>query len=343
MPKSNLFLYVFTFVFAFALSYFSIPYLKRIAQKYLVDKPTKLKNHIGNIPLCGGSVIAFGFFGSLIILRVLTSFPSGTLHNLRGLFFGGLIVFTLGLIDDFKKPKGINPYIKLLFQSLAALILTHYEIKINFLNTPWDYILSVLWIVGLTNAFNLIDTMDGLAVSQAVLAAFAFLLINLPFEFIYVNFAAISLLGAAIAFWPQNHANKKIFLGDSGSMLLGFLLSALALGTRFSVVNPAGVFAPLLILAVPIFETTFVSLIRISKGINPLHGTPDHYPLRLKKLGFKNREILNLSIIVSSVLSLLAFWITKINTVKSAVYIYLFVFICFISCAVYLKIKVKTP
>lgn len=340
---SNLFLYFFTFVFAFAFSYFSIPHFRKLAQKYLVDKPTKLKNHTGNIPLCGGAIIAFGFFSSLIILRILTAFPSGTLRNLRGLFLGGGIIFVLGLIDDLKKPKGLNPYIKLIFQAAAGLILIHYGIKINFLTPPWNYILSVLWVAGLTNAFNLLDIMDGLAVSQAVIASLAFLLINLPFEFIYVNFAAVALLGAALAFWPQNHASKKIFLGDSGSMLLGFLLSALALGTRFSAISPVGVLAPLLILALPIFDTLFVSLIRLSKGINPLKGTPDHYPLRLKKLGLKNRTILALSIIISVMLNILALATIQITNIKIDLLIYLFAFICFVSFAVYLKVKVKMP
>ncbi len=340
---SKNFLYIFTFIFSFAISYFSIQPLKNLAQKYLVDKPTKLKNHIGNIPLCGGAIIACGFFSSLIILRILTNFPSGTLHNLRGLFLGSAIIFTLGLIDDFRKPKGLNPYIKLLFQSIAAIILITYDVKINFLGSPYNYILTVLWVVGLTNAFNLIDILDGLAVSQAVVASLAFLLINLPFEFIYVNFAAISLLGACFAFWPQNHAGKKVFLGDSGSMMLGFLLSALALGTRFSAINPAAVYAPLLILALPIFDTIFVSLIRLSKNINPLKGTPDHYPLRLKKMGFKNRSILLISIIISLTLSVLAFCITQIAVIKYAAFIYLIVLASFIAFGIYLKLKVKMP
>lgn len=340
---SNLFLYFFVFVFAFALSYFSINPFKKLAQNYLTDSPTKLKNHVGNIPLCGGAIIAFGLFGSLIILRLLTHFPNGTLRNLRGLFFGGFIVFTLGLIDDFKKPKGLSPYVKLLFQILAACILIHYDIKMNFLPAPWNYILSVLWIVGLTNAFNLLDIMDGLAVSQAVIASFAFFIINLPFEFIYVNFAAVALLGACLAFWPQNHANKKVFLGDSGSTLLGFLLSALALGTQFSEINPLAVFVPLLTLALPIFDTTFVSIIRLSKGINPLRGTPDHYPLRLKKLGLKVRTILLISIAISLFLNILAFWITQITNIKAALLVYIFTLICFISFGIFLKVKVKMP
>ncbi len=340
---SNIFLYFFTFIFAFGISYFSISPLRKLSLKYLIDKPTKLKNHKGNIPLCGGSIIAVGFFGSLIILRLLTNFPTGTLHNLRGLFLGGIIIFTLGLIDDLKKPKGLSPYVKLFFQALAACILINYDIKINFLAEPWNYILTIFWVIGLTNALNLMDIMDGLAISQVVIASLAFLLINLPFEFIYVNFAAVSLLGSGLAFWPQNHSGKKIFLGDSGSLLLGFLLSALSLGTRFSVVNPAGVFAPLLILALPIFDTTFVSVIRIAKGINPLKGTPDHFPLRLKKMGLKNKTILWFSVITSLLLSFTAYFITKTTNINTAFLTYLTVLAAFIGFGIFLKVKVKMP
>src|SRR5574344_574064 len=102
---SDLFLYFFTFIFAFAISTLSINPLKYVGQKYLIDRPTKLKNHIGNIPLSGGAIVACGFFLSLLILRILTNFPSGTLRNLRGLFIGGFIIYCLGLIDDIKKPK----------------------------------------------------------------------------------------------------------------------------------------------------------------------------------------------------------------------------------------------
>ena len=337
----NLFLYFLAFAFAFLLTFTAMPLLRGTLGGKLKDTPTTLKNHTGIIPLTGGAAIAFGFALSLILIRFLTDFPTGTLRNLRGLFIGGALVFIGGIFDDLKKPAGISPYTKLLFQAAAALILIHYGVCVQFLPPPFNHIITVLWVVGLTNAFNLIDIMDGLAVSQAALAALAFGLIALPSEFIYVNFAAFALLGACLAFWPYNHSNtKKTFLGDSGSNLLGFLLAAVALGTNYSSVNSMAVFVPLLILAVPLFDTAFVSVIRIAKGISPLKGTPDHYPLRLMRMGFKKPLILLLSIIAALLYDALAFFITK-TTGGISLAIYLTVLSALLGLALWLKLKTK--
>lgn len=337
----NLFLYFLAFAFAFLLTFTAMPLLRAMLGGKLKDTPTNLKNHTGIIPLTGGAAIAFGFALSLILIRFLTDFPTGTLRNLRGLFIGGALVFLGGIFDDLKKPSGISPYTKLLFQAAAALILIHYGVCVQFLNPPFNHIITVLWVVGLTNAFNLIDIMDGLAVSQAALAALAFGLIALPSEFIYVNFAAFALLGACLAFWPYNHSNdKKTFLGDSGSNLLGFLLAAVALGTNYSSVNSMAVFVPLLILAVPLFDTAFVSVIRIAKGISPLKGTPDHYPLRLMRMGFKKPLILLLSIIAALLYDSLAFFITK-TTGGVSLAVYLVTLSAMLGLAVWLKLKIK--
>jgi len=338
---SDLLLYFFTFAAALAISAAALPMLRRYLAPWLGDKPTALKNHEGVIPAVGGCAVALGFFASLALIRLATAFPTGTLHNLRGIFFGGAIVFTLGLIDDIKKPAGLSPYIKLLFQASAAVILIHYGIYIQFLPAPWGYILTVLWVAGITNAFNLIDIMDGLAVSQAALACAAFWVISLPSEFIYVNFAACALLGACLGFWPYNHSKKlKIFLGDSGSNLLGFLLAALALGAQYSQINPLAVFAPLLILALPIFDTLFVSVIRVSKGISPLKGTPDHFPLRLLQLGLGRTQILLLSILAAVIYNALAY-ITTIAGAGLSLAIYILVFLDLIFFAAFLKWKTK--
>jgi len=335
----NLFLYFTTFAAAFAITLILMPLLRKFLFRWLKDTPTARKNHQGIIPLTGGFAIIAGFTLSLLLIRLLTNFPSGTLHNLRGIFIGGCLVFGIGLWDDMTKPEGLNPYVKLLFQIAGAFALIHYDIMVHFLPAPYNYIITVLWVVGLTNAFNLIDIMDGLAVSQACLASFALWIIALPSEFYYVNFAASALLGACLAFWPFNHSEKyKTFLGDSGSTMLGFLLSAAALGTNYSASNDMGVFVPLLILAVPIFDTAFVSVIRLAKGISPLRATPDHYPLRMLRAGFKKTTILLLSIIVAAVYDLLAFFITK-TTSGISLAIYLVIFAAMLGLAVLLKVK----
>jgi UDP-GlcNAc:undecaprenyl-phosphate GlcNAc-1-phosphate transferase len=326
---------------AFFICAAAVPLLRARMANILGDAPTKLKNHEGIVPAVGGCAVASGIFISLIVIRLITAFPTGTLTNLRGIFLGGALVFALGIIDDIKKPKGLSPRLKMLFQTIAAVLLIHYGIRIQFLNEPFGYMLTVLWVVGITNALNLIDIIDGLAISQAFTAALAFAVISLPSEFIYVNFAAWALCGAALGFWPYNHSVKlKTFLGDSGSNLLGFLLAALALGAKYSSVNPLAVFAPLIILALPIFDTLFVSAARLSKGISPLKGTPDHFPLRLERLGLKKKIILLLSIIVALTYDALAYAVTKAGVLVSVI-IYTIIFLDLLFFAVFLKYKAK--
>jgi len=333
--------YLPAFSAAFFIAALSLPILRKTLAPYLGDKPTALKNHAGIIPAVGGCAVALGFFASLLMVRFTTHFPTGTLNNLRGIFYGGAIIFALGIIDDIRKPAGLNPYIKMAFQALAAVILIHYQIRIQFIPGIGSYILTVLWVVGVTNALNLFDIMDGLAASQGALAALAFLVISLPSEFIYVNFAAAALLGAVLGFWPYNHSKKlKAFLGDSGSYLLGFLLAALALGTNYSAQNPLGVFAPLIILALPLFDTLFVSVVRLSKGISPLKGTPDHFPLRLERFGMKRPAILLMVAAVTLCYIALAYAVTKVG-VTASVIIYLIVLADLAAFAVFLKWKTK--
>jgi UDP-GlcNAc:undecaprenyl-phosphate GlcNAc-1-phosphate transferase len=333
--------YLSAFILAAVITALSLPPLRKYLAALLGDAPTALKNHNGVIPAVGGCAVALGFFASLSFIRVSTSFPTGTLTNLRGLFTGGAIIFAAGLIDDIKKPGGLTPFVKLLFQIFAAVILILYDIQIRFLPQPWGYILTILWVCGLANALNLIDIMDGLAISQAALAAATFAVISLPSEYVYVNFAASALLGACVGFWPYNHNKKlKTFLGDSGSNLLGFLLAALALGTSYSETNPLAVFAPLIILALPIFDTVFVSLIRISKGVSPFRGSPDHFPLRLGRLGFTRNQILLLCIFAAFVYDALAYLITKNGFMVSLV-VYAITFFDLLCFAVFLKWKTK--
>ncbi len=329
-------------VLSFVFTFIATPLLCKTLGKYLKDTPTALKNHKGTVPLVGGLAVLFGFLGSLSIIRFTTNFPTGTLHNLRGIFLGTAIIFILGLIDDIRKPKGLSALTRLFVQALAALCLIYFNVKIQFVPEPWGSVLTILWVCGLTNAFNLLDIQDGLAASQALIAACAFLLISLPSENIYVNFLAVAIIGSCLGFLPYNFGIKNIksFLGDSGSTALGFLLSALALGVDYSVQNPLAIFAPLLILAVPIFDTVYVSIVRISKGLSPLHGSPDHFALRLHRRGLSKKQVLIAIICASIILDILAFIITQ-STMFITVLIYLTVLIFSIFFALFLKEKDK--
>lgn len=304
---------------AFAVSAILTPLVRALALRWgWVDAPTSsVKTHKVATPSLGGIAIYLAFALTLLWLRWYTQFPTGTLRTLRGLLIGATIVFLTGVVDDLKKPSGSGLGFKPKFfaQAVAAAMLIVWGLRIRFLSP--DYVawaLTGLWVVGITNAVNIIDIMDGLAASQAAIAAFALLLISLPSEELYVNFAAAALCGAALGFLPWNFSKgRKIFMGDSGSMLLGFLLAALSLGTRFSDVNDLGVYAPLLILLVPMYDTFFVMVLRIRAGQSPFLGSRDHFALRLERLGYTRDKIVIMAAAAAGFLGFCAFLVTQLS------------------------------
>jgi len=333
---SHLSLLVWAVASAFLLT-FAVTPLVRMAAMHMgwLDRPeTDVKTHTVPVPALGGVAVWAGFAGALVATRFLTTFPTGTLYRLRGILAGAALVFVLGVIDDLKKPQGLGWKTKMAVQGLAALTLIHFGIKIHFIQPEYlGTLLTVLWVVGITNAFNIIDIMDGLAASQAAAAALGFWLIALPSEDVYVNFAAAALLGAASGFLPWNFSKKRrIFMGDSGSLLLGFSLAALALGTDFTMVNPLGVYAPLLILAVPMYDTFYVMAVRMAKGKSPFLGSRDHFALRLERMHFTRPQIVALSLFASLFLSLCAWLVTLVSTPWAvAIYLVLGVLIGFVT------------
>ena len=280
-------LYLFTVCISFACAYGAICVLSATAAPYFLDEPGGLKKHARAVPVLGGSAIFFSLVTVLILIRLSTQFPSGTLHSLRGIILGGTLIFGMGLWDDLHKPQGLPVWAKLLIQAVATGCLIYYGIVIRVFPSPLvAYPLTFLWVVGLTNAFNLLDIMDGLCASQALVCALGLALISLPSEFIYVNFAALALLGACGAFLPANFSTRhKVFLGDSGSNLLGFLIAALCLATGYSHTTNWGFLAPLLIVFIPIADISFVTAVRLWQGKNPLKGSDDHAALQLRKAG----------------------------------------------------------
>lgn len=309
----NVFVLFLAFAVAWVVTRLSLPVLARYTGKYFLDAPGGLKHHTAVVPVLGGCGIFMGMTAALVCIRLTTAFPSGTLHSLRGIIWGGLIIFSMGLLDDLRKPRGLSVWLKLLLQGLATACLIYYGIVIRFIEIPWiSFPLTFLWVVGLTNAFNLLDILDGLCTTQAMVCTLGLAVIALPSEFIYVNFAALALLGASAAFLPFNFsASRKLFLGDSGSNLLGFLIAALCLGTGYSQTSSWGFLAPLLIAAVPLADVAFVSIARALQGKNPLKGSDDHAALRLKKAGWPSGRVVGVFAAVAVGCNLLGFAVTR--------------------------------
>lgn len=326
--KSYAGLLVASFVCSAAVSFFATPLVRLLSLRLgVLDTPgSAVKTHKEPTPVFGGVAIYLGFMATMLLLRLTTSFPTGTLYNLRALVIGGSLVFMLGLVDDLKRPEGVDYKPKFVIQILAAALLIVFGLRIRFLQPAYvAYAVTVVWVVGVTNAFNIVDIMDGLSASQAAVAALGFLMIALPSEELYVNFASAALAGAALGFLPWNLSKKrKIFMGDSGSLLLGFVLAGISLGTRYSEVNDAGVFAPLLILFVPAFDTLFVSLLRLNQGKSPFLGSKDHFALRLEKMGLTRGWVVLIAALAAGFMGFCAFLVTLLP-LRGAIAVYVLV------------------
>lgn len=310
-------LYLWAVGAAFVLTLVLTPLMRFIALRFgFLDTPSSaVKTHKHPTPVMGGVAIFLSYTITLLFLRYFTQFPTGTLRSLRALLVGGTMVFLLGIIDDLLRPQGLGFKPKFVVQALAACVLVWFGLRIRFI-TP-DYLafaLTVLWVVGITNAFNIIDVMDGLSASQAAIAALSFLMISLPSEELYVNFASAALAGAALGFLPWNFSKRqKIFMGDSGSLFIGFLLAGIALGTKYSEVNDLGPFAPLLILLVPMYDTFFVMVLRLKAGQSPFLGSKDHFALRLEKVGYGREQIVVMAAAAAAFLGFCAFLATQLS------------------------------
>lgn len=300
--------YKISFLISLLVSLLLTPLFRIVAIKFnILDHPiSSIKTHRQPVPYLGGLAIAFSFLFTLICIRLTTNFPTGTLTSLRGIFYGAIIVLILGLIDDLKY-TGIHFSTKFLGEVIVATIIVFYGIKIKFISPEWfAIILTLIWVIGITNAFNIIDVIDGLASGVCIIASLFFFLIgSMGEEEIYVNYAAISLAGACLGFLPYNLSKKyKIFMGDTGSLFIGMIISVIALGTKYSNNHNFGVIAPIIILFVPIYDTILVSILRIKKGVSPFLGSKDHFALRLETKGFSRKQILLLSYFAAFVLGI---------------------------------------
>jgi len=289
------------FAIALLLSLYTTPLMRRAALQFgILDRPNgPLKTHSEAVPYLGGLAV---FLAYLIALAATFEFS----HAVLGILLSGTLMLLLGLIDDLGV---LSPFEKLTGQLLAvtALIKAGLFIKLVFLPTPVALALSVLWLLTITNAVNLIDIMDGLASGVAGVAALFLACIALHNGESVIGVMAASLSGSLFGFLRFNFRPAKIYLGDSGSLFIGLTLSALAMNGHYTVNNWLGMFVPVMILGVPLLDLGFVFAIRLSKGLSPFRGSPDHVALRLKGLGWSTAQIVGTAYGFGAALGVAAF------------------------------------
>jgi len=252
----------------------------------IVDLPgTDVKTHATVTPYLGGLAI---FMAVLLPLTVTLPLAGIHLHfKHAALLIGCLLMLVTGLTDDI---RNIGPYTKMLMQFLAVYAVWIAGVQIHLTdNQAVNLAVTFVWIAGLTNAFNLIDIMDGLSAGVAAIGSLFLAVIFLESGETGVGCILLALSGACLGFLKYNFRPAQIFMGDAGSLFIGFILGCL---TVQWLQNPAGnhFFIPLFILGVPLFELIFVSGLRIRAGRSPLKGSRDHFALRLVQAGFTVRK-----------------------------------------------------
>jgi len=287
--------YILIFFAALALSLAGTPVARKVANHLgIVDHPGTRKIHVSPIPLLGGVAVYLAFLAS--VLAFGRDQPPAHLRQLGAILAGATLVAAVGFWDD-SWGKHLGPVAKLAAQSLAALVLIWAGIQVEFLGHPvLNFIVTLVWIVGITNAFNLLDNMDGLSSGVAAVAAGFFFLLAIPNGQYLVASLSAAVLGATLGFLRYNFVlighdgQATIFLGDTGALFLGFILAALGIKLRFENTALVTWMIPVLVLGLPILDTTLVVVSRLRRRVPFYVGGKDHISHRLVALGLTRRE-----------------------------------------------------
>jgi UDP-GlcNAc:undecaprenyl-phosphate GlcNAc-1-phosphate transferase len=316
-------LYFAVFVGATAMSLVLVPAVREFARsREIHDVPGGHKSHTAPVPYLGGvaMVIAFSLamvLGVLLQRNITISgqqislnieslaFRSDTLLRELVVVIGLALVFSLmGLIDDL---RGLSPRLRFVVGFVLASSLVAYGVRLaSPLPDAIDVVISIVWILGVTNAFNLLDNIDGLAAGTAAVAAGAFFFIAVMNDQQNGALFAIGLAGAMLGFLRSNFHPATIYMGDAGSLFIGFLTAYLGLKMRTNVNEIPQLFAPIVVLGVAVLDTTIVVVSRVRRGVSPFTGGQDHLSHRLRRLGLSVRRAVTTLLLASIALGVLA-------------------------------------
>ncbi len=300
-------------VLGFALSFLGTIPARRLAVRFnILDVPAGYKAHSKPIPLLGGSAIFLAILTpSLLIFSIASiwsvkGIPQWVPDQLAihvagaaskalmgiGILTAAMILHVVGIIDD---ARDLSPLLKLFAQvvvSLGVVLVCRVRI-LTMLGTPLSVTVSVIWLVAITNAFNFLDNMDGLAAGVAAICAAALLGASIATRQVFIAGWSSLILGASLGFLPHNFPPAKTFMGDGGSLVIGFLLAVVSSLTTY--VRPAadyslyGVFVPLVLMGVPLYDMVSVITLRIRRRRNPMVGDRRHFSHRLVRRGMPVR------------------------------------------------------
>jgi len=280
-----------------------VPLSIQIANRYnLVDEPFSAphKTHKKAVPKAGGIAIVMAVFSATLVWGKLLT------PEVLAILLASTIIFIFGVWDD---ARGLSAAWKLTGQLLAVTILIWKGIHIHMFASQFlNVAVTCIWIVGITNAFNLVDSMDSLAVGLAAIASVFFLIVTIDSNETDLAFLSALILGSCIGMFYYNATPARTFLGDSGAQFMGFMLATIAMAyTPPGFPQPSSWFVPILLLSVPIFDTSFVVVSRIRRRLPIYKAGRDHIYHRLTGLGMSSIQSVTIMHVTALFTGCLAF------------------------------------
>ena len=320
-------IYFWAFAVALLVAMVVMPAVILLAQRTgAMDAPNARKVHKKPIPRIGGLGIYAGFMAAIIFVAIKFGLDGEQLKETVGLVVSGSLIVVLGLLDDY---KNLPAKVKLAGQIFAAAVLVLiFDVRIDFITDPYgEYIyldnfpipylavpVTMFWLVGLTNTVNLIDGLDGLAAGVASIASFTIMLIALEQNLILVAVLTSALAGAAVGFLKYNFNPAEIFMGDTGSMFLGFMLAGISVTGAVKSVAAIALVVPIFALGLPILDTTFAIVRRLRGGVPIFKPDKGHLHHRLLSVGFTQRQAVLLMYVISALFGLSAIALTAVSS-----------------------------
>jgi UDP-GlcNAc:undecaprenyl-phosphate GlcNAc-1-phosphate transferase len=276
--------YAAAFVVSVSLAWVLTPLMLRLAvRRDILDVPDDRKAQTSPVPYLGGVAIVLAFTVTVLVAGLLVARNAGVV-SLAWVLGAAVALSIVGLADDL---RGLNPFLRLAVEIGAGVVVYATDPGIAIPGPHWlDIVITVVWVVGVTNAFNLLDNMDGLSAGVATIAGLTFCVIaGINGQFLVAALSA-AVAGCAAGFLRHNFHPAKIYMGDAGSLFLGFLLAALAVRLKLVDAPPSvALFVPVLVLGVALFDTTLVTVNRLYHRLNPMSGGRDHMSHRLVWVG----------------------------------------------------------
>ena len=327
----NPYLYFFIFMLALCSCLYITPIVISAALTYdIVDRPDgNLKQHQRPVAYLGGIAIYLSFLATLALTFDFS-------REVLGLLLAATIVILLGIIDDLKP---LGPKVKLFGQIIAVFVLIKCGIHIKIAIVPdWlDMLMTVVWMLAVINAFNIIDIMDGLSAGTAMIASLILFVIAVITAHSMMAVMSLALAGALLGFLRYNFQPAKIYLGDAGSMFIGLMLGTLAMIGVYTEHNQAGYLAPLVILGVPLYDIMLVMYLRWRKGMSVIQGSPDHFALRLRKGGLSTRQTVLITYAAAGLLGAAGLGMELAHTAVLCVQIFLGIVACGLALTLWIK------